>query len=149
MKNCLFLFAFLSAGIAMVATGCSRKPSATGELEKAAAILQKSETSPLAPAQPAPMESPAPAPNQPAQPATSPAQQMSAAIVAYKGGNLEDAVIRLQKLRATPVMAPEQRIVVNDAIASVMNEIGAMAAKGDARAIAAAKQYEFMQTKRN
>ena len=97
------------------------------------------------------MESPAPTPaaTQPVQPAASPAQQLRTAIAAYKGGNLEDAVTRLQKLRATPVMAPEQRIAVNDAIASVMNEIGAMAAKGDARAIAAAKQYEQLQTQRH
>ena len=73
---------------------------------------------------------------------------MSAAIASYKAGNLEDAVTRLQKLRSTPVMSPEQRIAVNDAIAAVMTEVYSLAAKGDSRAIAAVKQYEQMQTQR-
>jgi len=73
---------------------------------------------------------------------------MRDAVAAYKAGKLEDAVTRLQKLRATPVMAPEQRIALNDAMATVMSEIYALAAKGDPRAVAAAKQYEQMQTQR-
>lgn len=72
---------------------------------------------------------------------------MNQAIAAYKSGNLEDAVTRLQKLRATPVMTPQQRIALNDAMAAVMTEIYSLAAKGDTRAIQAVKQYEQMQTK--
>jgi hypothetical protein len=71
---------------------------------------------------------------------------MRAAIAAYKAGNLDDAVTRLQKLRATPAMSPEQRIASNDAMAAVMGEIYALAAKGDSRAAQAVKQYELMQT---
>ena len=73
---------------------------------------------------------------------------MNQAVAAYKAGNLEDAVTRLQKLRASPVMTPQQRMALNDAMAAVMSEIYAMAEKGDGRAIAAVKQYEFMQTHR-
>jgi hypothetical protein len=67
-------------------------------------------------------------------------------MAAYKSGDLQDAVTRLQKLRATPVMSAEQRIAVNDAVAAVMSEIYAVAEKGDARAIQAVKQYEDLQT---
>ena len=83
----------------------------------------------------------------PAAPAT-PAQEMNQAIVAYKAGNLDDAVARLQKLRATPVLSAEKRMAVNDAMAAVMSEIYALAGKGDARAIQAVKLYEQMQTQR-
>jgi hypothetical protein len=149
MKNSLFLIAILSACMGTYVAGCNRKPDAKSELEKAAATLEKSDPAPAAPAQSA-VANPVPvAPAaEPARTIAAPSQQMRAAIAAYKAGNLEDAVTRLQKLRATPVMSPEQRIAVNDAMAAVMNEIATMAAKGDARAIAAAKQYEEMQTRR-
>ena len=70
---------------------------------------------------------------------------MNQAIAAYKSGNLEDAVTRLHRLRATPTMTPEQRIALNDAMAAVMAEIYTMAEKGDRRAIQAVWQYEQMQ----
>jgi hypothetical protein len=73
---------------------------------------------------------------------------MNQAITAYKTGNLEDAVTRLQVLRATPVMSPQQRIALNDAMAAVMTEIYSLAAKGNTRAASAIKLYEQMQTKR-
>ena len=71
---------------------------------------------------------------------------MKQALAAYKSGDLQDAVTRLQKLRATPAMTPQQRIALNDAMAAVMTEIYGLAAKGDARAMQAVKQYEQMQT---
>lgn len=71
---------------------------------------------------------------------------MQQAIVAYKAGQLEDAVTRLQRLRATPTMSPQQRMALNDAMGAVMTEIYSLAAKGDSRAIMAVKQYEKMQT---
>ncbi len=135
----------------MGVTGCSRKPDAKSELEKAAAILEKPDAPVVAPPQqPAPLASAAPQTPvaETAQPATTPSQQMRAAIAAYKAGNLDDAVTRLQKLRATPAMSPEQRIALNDAMAAVMGEIYAQAAKGDSRAAAAVKQYEQLQTQR-
>jgi len=150
MINRLFLIPVLSVCVATGLVGCSRKPDAKGELEKAAAALEKSDPTLPAPAQPAPLASPAPAvlPAGAAPSAAAPAQQMRDAIAAYKAGNLEDAVTRLQKLRATPAMSPEQRIALNDAMAAVMTEIYALAAKGDSRAAGAVKQYEQMQTQR-
>jgi hypothetical protein len=74
---------------------------------------------------------------------------MTQAMAAYQAGNLEDAVTRLQKLRATPAMTPEQRMALNDAMGSVMTEIYGLAAQGDARAIQAVKQYEMMQNQRH
>lgn len=152
MKNSLFLVAILSAGVSMGVIGCGRKPDVKSELEKAAAILEKPDAPVAAPSQ-QPAPSPSPAPQTPvaetAQPATTtPSQQMRAAIAAYKAGNLDDAVTRLQKLRATPAMSPEQRIALNDAMAAVMGEIYSQAAKGDSRAAAAVKQYEQLQTQR-
>ena len=130
--------------------GCHHQPSANTELEKATAELAKGEPAPPAPT---PTPAPAPAPVQPQvvqieTPAQLPSQQMNQAVVAYKAGNLEDAVTRLQKLRASPVLTPQQRLALNDAMAAVMTEIYTMAEKGDARAIAAVKQYEYMNTHR-
>ena len=73
---------------------------------------------------------------------------MRQASTAYKSGELTDAVTSLHKLRATGVLSPEQRIVVNDAMAAMMTDIYSRAAKGDPRAIQAVKQYEQMQTTR-
>jgi hypothetical protein len=72
---------------------------------------------------------------------------MRLAITSYKTGELEDAVTRLQKLRATPTLTPEQRMAVQDSVAAVMLEIYQLAEKGDQRAIAAVKQYEELQTR--
>jgi len=110
--------------------------------------LEKSNPTLPAPAQPTQMASPAPANPSAITAEPAPAQQVRDAIAAYKAGNLEDAVTRLQKLRATPAMAPEQRIALNDAMAAVMSEIYVLAAKGDSRAVGAVKQYEQMQTQR-
>ncbi len=73
---------------------------------------------------------------------------MRQALANYKNGELVDAVTRLQQLRATPALTAQQRMAVQDGVAAVMNEIYAMAARGDARAIQAVKQYEDMQTRR-
>ena len=78
--------------------------------------------------------------------APAPAQQMSQAMVAYKADQLEDAVTRLHKLRAMPTLTSQQRIAMNDAVAAVMTDIYARAAKGDSRAIQAVKLAEEMQT---
>ena len=76
-------------------------------------------------------------------------QQMNQAIAAYKAGNLDDAVARLEKLRATPVMSAEKRLALNDAMAAVMSEIYALAEKGDARAIQAVKLAEQMRSRQH
>ncbi len=138
----------LCASLAVMAFGCGRKAD------------PKQTTQPVESTQPAPEATPDPAPAtyqalQPAQPAPAPPAtaaavpaQMSQALAVYKAGNLEDAVTRLQKLRAATALTPQQRMDLNDKMAAVMGEIYALAAKGDSRAIAAVKQYEQMQTQR-
>jgi len=74
---------------------------------------------------------------------------MRQALIAYKAGDMEDAVTRLQKLRMTVALTPQQRMAIQDSIAAVMTEIYGLAERGDARAIAAVKQYEEMQTSRH
>jgi hypothetical protein len=89
MKTGLFLIAILATCISTGVTGCRRKPDAKGELEKAAAILEKPDAPVAEPSQhPAPSASPAPA-TPVAETVQSPSQQMRAAIAAYKAGNLE------------------------------------------------------------
>lgn len=138
MKRMFLAALVVGASVALVLVGCRAKTDAKTELEKAASALAEAQ-----PAQPV-----QPAPEQAVQPAASPSQEMNQAMEAYKAGQLEDAVTRLQKLRATPALSPEQRIALNDAMAAVMTEIYSLAAKGNARAIEAAAQYERMQTMR-
>ena len=151
MKTTFLLVAILFITLAHSLVGCGGKGNAKSELEKAASALEKAPPPVPAPEQSAPVVASTPAANTAGQPAAAvepPSKQMSAAIASYKAGNLEDAVTRLQKLRSTPVMSPDQRIALNDAIAAVMTEVYSLAAKGDSRAIAAVKQYEQMQTQR-
>ncbi|MCW5556082.1 MAG: hypothetical protein KIS67_28490 [Verrucomicrobiae bacterium] len=152
MKNHLVRTLIGCASAALLFSGCGQKTDADSELERAARALQEADPAPQAGAATAPVTTPVYVPSgttaQPAQaqPAPPPAEQMSEAMTAYKSGNLEDAVTRLQRLRATPAMTPQQRMALNDAMAAVMTEIYSLAAKGDARAIQAVKQYEAMQS---
>lgn len=147
MKNNLGWVVLLTAALAVAGTGCSKKADASAELEKAASTLANAEPTPAPAAAPAQPAQPVPASPAP-EAAPAPAQQLSQAMVAYKAGQLEDAVTRLQKLRAMPTMTPQQRMAMNDAMAAVMAEIYTLADKGDSRAIQAVRQYEQMQTQR-
>jgi hypothetical protein len=143
MKNCFLILTLLCACFAVMNTGCSRKGDANAELQKAAKVFVDAEPTPEAtPATPAPQTQ-----SIRDNSGHTPAQQMSQAMADYKAGQLEDAVTRLQLLRAMPTMTPQQRIAMNDAMAAVMTDIYALAAKGDGRAIQAVKQYEKMQTR--
>ncbi len=132
----------LCASLAAAAFGCRQQASASADLKKdagtkletAASVMKSADT--------------APPPSSDAAPAAIPAVEMKQAVEAYKGGKLDDAVTRLQNLRATSSMSPQQRMALNDAMAAVMTDIYAQAAKGDARAIQAVKLYEKMQTQR-
>ncbi|MBM3870432.1 MAG: hypothetical protein FJ392_05625 [Verrucomicrobia bacterium] len=125
--------------VATSASACRKKSAghSNSDFERAA--------SKFAVADPAPTAEPPPTG---APPAPAPAQEMQQAVQAYKGGQFEDAVVRLQRLRATPAMSGQQRMALNDAMAAVMTDIYALAAKGDPRAIQAVKQYEQLQTQR-
>ena len=146
MNRLLYL---ASAILITVAVGCGRKPEAKAELEKAAETLARTDTESAPQAQPSTPASPLP--DAPAETSTEPkvvpAQEMRQALAAYKDGKLEDAVTRLQKLRAIRTLTPQQRMTVQDSVAAVMNEIYELAAKGNVKAIQAVRQYEEMQTK--
>lgn len=139
------LCAILTGGLA----GCSRKADVNRDLEKAAREMEKAQDpAPAAAAQPAPAT---PSPQPTAAPAAEPqspppAQQLNQALAAYKSGDYEDAVAKFQRLRATPAMSGRQMMALQDAMASVMGDIYARAAKGDARAKQAVKEYERLQT---
>ena len=141
MLNKFSITVGLSAMLAVVLTGCGQKSDPASELQKAARTMEVPATPVPAAAAPARM---APA----TQPTPPPAQQMSQAMASYKSGQLEDAVTQLQKLRAQSAITPEQRMALQDAMAAVMTDIYARAAKGDARAQQAVKQYEQMQNAR-
>lgn len=144
MRMKLFFVAGLSATLAVTLIGCGKKADAASELQRAANEMGAS--SPEAPVKTSSSAAPTPVAAQPSQPP--PAQQMNQAMVSYKSGNLEDAVTQLQKLRAQSAITPQQRMALQDAMAAVMTDIYARAAKGDARAQQAVKQYEMMQNAR-
>lgn len=130
-------FSRVCLAFAILASACRKQEDPVNELEKAAAAMAK----------------PAPAPDPTSVPAPAlagppPAQQMHQAIEDYKAGKMEDAVTRLQLLRSTPVMSPQQRMALQDSIAAVMTQVYELAEKGDPRAIAAVARYEKMQTAR-
>jgi hypothetical protein len=138
MKPHSHLALITAIGVGLLLGGCKRKDGgiANAELDVAAGKFATA----------APASAPVATPG--AAPAPAPAQEMQQAVQAYKGGQFEDTVVRLQKLRATPAMSPQQQMALNDAMAAVMTDIYAMAAKGDQRAIQAVKQYEKMQTQK-
>ena len=121
MKGIYINRAWLAAG-AVVLSAC-HKQSAVNELEKAAAAMTKTETAPAAPDPARDREVASPPP----------AQQVQQALTDYKAGKMEDAVTRLQMLRATPVLSPQQRMALQDSVAAVMTEVYTLAQKGDPR----------------
>jgi hypothetical protein len=137
--------------------GCSHKTDVKTELDKTEAALAATETPTAASPAPVPAPAPEPTPNAPAEPVAiaqpdlppSPAQQMQLAIRSYKSGELEDAVVRLQKLRMTPTLTSQQRMSLQDSVAAVMTEVYTLASQGNERAVQAVKQYEEMQTSRH
>jgi hypothetical protein len=137
MKRIYFNLGALSA-LALILAACSKKPDPVSELERTAATMAKTEPAPAAAE-----ASSAPAPAGPA-----PAAQLQEAIADYKAGKMEDAVTRLQLLRAAQTLSPQQRMALQDSVAAVMSELYSLAEKGDQRAIAAVAKYEAMQTHR-
>ena len=121
-----------AVSVAVGLSGCG-KPDPVVEMEKAAATMEK--TPPAAPA-----------PSASAEPAPVPAREVKQAITDFKAGKLEDAVTRMQLLRAQPTMSPDQRMALQDSLGAMMTEIYSLAEKGDPRAVAAVAQYEKMQT---
>jgi hypothetical protein len=124
--------------IVLAVVSCQKQPDPLVELEKTAETMAKSEG----------VEAEAEVSTEAETPFMNPSQQVKSAIDDYKAGKMEDAVTRLQLLRAMPALSPQQRMALQDSIAAVMTEIYAMAEQGDPRAKAAIVQYERMQTGR-
>ena len=137
MRPAIYLLLFAMLLGTLLSCGCRRKSqtvSASGEFESAANKFSTAEASPAQPAEP----------GTPATPP--PSQEMQGALQAYKVGQFEEAVIRLQKLRSTKGISGAQIMALNDAMATMMGDIQALAKKGDQRAIQAIKRYEKIQT---
>lgn len=140
------------AVFALAVIGCNPKGDADAEMAKAVKVLEQVDPAPPpAPvAVPAPVAGPATPTAQPVQqPVTSQpvAQQMSQAMAAYKSGDYDDAITRLQLLRTKVAKTPEQTMAIQDAMAAVMTELYTRAEKGDARAKQAIKQFQDSRNK--
>ena len=135
----LFVPILLSVSVASF-SGCGSKPSIASEIDKTVAELEK------APTPAGKTEKTEEGAFDPAVAATiAPVQQFKDAISDYKAGKLEDAVTRLYLLRSQAALTPEQRMALQDSMASVIADIYQQAANGDARAIAAVAQFEKLQ----
>ena len=138
MKNSRFPFLVLGLVAVCVFGGCKKKAA---EVSVDDAVKEATQAEPAAAA-----AQPATAPqNGEAQVQSAPAQQVNEAVADYKSGKYEEAIARLQKLRSMPTATPQQAMAVQDATAAVMNDLYALAAKGDARAQQAIQQYQRLQ----
>ena len=148
MKILTPLVAALVAVFGVGATSCSKKPSTDHALDEAVKALAQPDSGQQA--SPAVGQTPPPpATPIPTAAATTPvSQQMTQAVASYKNGHYEDAVIRLQWLRARKGNTAEQILALQEATAAVMGEIYARAARGDAAAQKAVKEYERLQNAR-
>ena len=129
-------------------TGCHKQADANAEMAKAAKALEAA-SPPPSPAPPvvpnAGVTAPAATPSQQPVASQPPAQQMSQAMAAYKSGDYEDAVMRLQSLRSKAAVTPQQIMAIQDAVAAVMADLYARAEKGDTKAQQAIKQWQAVR----
>jgi hypothetical protein len=127
-------------GLALIIgiAGCGRKSvDAKTQIDQAAQEMVKAEAAQPSPATATATASP-----------LKPAQQMNDALAAYKNGNLEDAVTRFQAMRARTAMSGAELMALNNAMAAVMADIYARAAKGDVQAQKAVQDYQRLQQRR-
>src|SRR5215471_11386475 len=104
----LLLALYLCLAVGLLA-GCSSKKDVNSELQKAAAVMAQPEPAQEAPPAAEPPQQTPSAPAAQTTPVQTQGQEMNQAVAAYKAGELEDAVTRLQNLRHTPVMSAEKR----------------------------------------
>jgi hypothetical protein len=122
--------------LGLLLAGCGGEPDVNTELDKAAKALDQPDAAQPAPAPAQPVGATTPAAQQ------TPSQEMNQAVALYKNGEYENAMTRLQALRAQATLSPQQNMALQDAMAAVMTDIYTRASKGDARAQLAVKQYE-------
>ena len=123
----------LLASFVLVVAGCHRQGDANAEMAKAVKELEQ------------------PTPGQQAAQASTGvpvAQQMNQAMVAYKGGDYQEDIMRLELLRSKAIKTPDQTMAVQNAMAAVMTELYTRAEKGDTRAQQAIKQYQEERNRR-
>jgi|ERR1019366_1704794 outer membrane protein assembly factor BamD (BamD/ComL family) len=136
-----------SAGLVVLTAllaGCHKKTTAASELEKVAQSFGKTNDS---------LKSVASSGNASASGADTAGSQsvnaqMNQAVALYKGGNYVNAVARLQSLQYKAPKTPEQTMSLLSAEAAVMNELNERAARGDAQAQEAIRQYTQRQNAR-
>jgi hypothetical protein len=129
----------LSWLLVVATAGCGHKSSDTNtQIDQAVQAMAHAKTPP-----------PTEAADSSASPVPTPVQQMNDALVSYKAGDYETAVTRFQTIRVHTVMTGEQLLALNNALTAVMGDLYARAAKGDAAAVQAVKQYEQMQRQRH
>jgi hypothetical protein len=148
MKIPLLLVAALVGVFGISTTSCNKKPSADQALDEALKALAQPGTGQQASPPPGQTPPPTLATPSPTIAATPVSLQMTQAVVSYKSGHYEDAVVRLQWLRAREGNTPEQLMALQEAMAAVMGDIYARAERGDAAARRAVKEYERLQNSR-
>ena len=140
-----FAVAILSVSVVAM-TGCHKQTDASAELANAVKSLEKAEPvpppAPAASVTAAPPEAPAGQASQEAVINQPVAKQMSQAMTAYKSGDYEDTIARLEWLRNKATKTADQTMAIQDAMAAVMTDLYARAEKGDARAQQAIKQHQ-------
>ena len=137
---------FIMAVLVAAVTSCSKQVDANAELANAVKVLEKADSGqPPAPVEAAPTAPSAAAPGPTSQETITSlpvAKQMSQAMTAYKGGDYQDTIARLEWLRTKAIATPVQTMAIQDAMAAVMTDLYARAEKGDARAQQAIKQHQ-------
>jgi hypothetical protein len=145
MKTIASTSALVCVVIACGLAGCGKEAEVVSDpidqMEQSLQVLQQAEPQPVA-VQP---QVPPPQQTVPVEPAPQPVQLMNQAMTAYQGGNYQDAVTRLQRLRAQPVQSPQQAMAIQDALGAVMAELYSLAAQGDAKAQQAIDHYQKLQ----
>ncbi len=133
----------LTVSIAIL-SGCGKKTDAATELSNTVKVLEKPD-----PGQQASAPQVA-APQTPNSPPTQlpPAQQVSQALTSLKAGKYADTIIYMESARSNPNKSPAQMMAIQDAMASVMNDLYTRAANGDAAARAAINKYNEERNRR-
>lgn len=139
MNRNAFALSMMTAALIGV-IGCGKKTDVNSQLERAAATLNE-----------APPATPTTQPV--AKASQTPAQQVNQAVTSFKGGDYNAAVSQLHTLlvqgsKGQVPMSPQQYMALQDATGAVLQDLYTRAAKGDARAQQAVKEYERLQKTR-
>lgn len=126
----------LALTVLLGVAGCGRKADATRELQRASEAMG---------AAPSPQPVPAGAQTPP-----TPAQHVEEVRASFKDGKYNDAVTQINTLlvegsSGKQPMTPQQYMALQDAAGAVLGDLYARAAKGDAKAQQAIKEYQRLR----